>query len=145
MKNIVLRKIIGLTVISVLCLIVGIAYMVSQGDKTLIIMSIIICSVNMYKIWDIRQIEKTNKFFVIKGVCIEAPYTLVGKYRLYKIQTGDDVVEISVPKSVKLKIHNEYKLYFKVSRVDMAMQVEWIKNKILSENFLGYESVNCTE
>ena len=71
MKNIVLRRILTLAVISTLCFVVGIAYGIATGDKMLMIMSVIICIVNVYKILNLRRIEKKNKYIVLSGKCIE--------------------------------------------------------------------------
>ena len=70
-------------------------------------------------------------------------YKLVGKYRLYKIKSNDGTMEISVPKSVKLKINESYKLYFKNMPPESETYGAWLKNKILSESFLGYEVNEC--
>ena len=139
MKNIVLRRILTLAVISTLCFVVGIAYGVATGDKMLMAMSIIICVVNLYKIWDLKRIEKKNKYTMISGKCIEALYNLVGRYKVYKIQSGEDLLEVSMPKSVKLETNKEYSFYFKKINPSMLNENKWLRNKVLSENFLGYE------
>ena len=139
MKNIILKRTITLAAISTLCLVVGIAYGIASGDKILMIMSVIICSVNLYKIWDIRRIEKKNKYVLISGKCIGSAYNLVGRYRTYKIQSTEDELEISVPKNVKLAINKYYDFYFKEMNPIMLEESRWLRNKLLSENFLGYE------
>ena len=65
------------------------------------------------------------------------------QYRLYKIKSNDGTMEISVPKSVKLKINESYKLYFKNMPPESETYGAWLKNKILSESFLGYEVNEC--
>lgn len=141
MKNIVLRRILTLAVICTLCFVVGIAYGIATGDKMLMIMSGIICAVNVYKILDLRRIEKKNKYIVLSGKCIESSYNLVGRYRVYKIQNEGDMLEVSVPKGIKLENNKEYKLYFKEMNQSMLEESKWLRNKLLSENFLGYESI----
>ena len=142
MKNIVIKRIIILAGISILCFVVGIAYAVATGDKMFTMMSVIICAVNLYKIWDLNKIEKENKYIVISGKCTDSSYNLVGKYRIYTIQSGEDVLEVSVPKSIKLEKNKEYKFYFKEMNQSMLEESKWIRNKLLSENFLGYENIN---
>ena len=44
-------------------------------------------------------------------------------------------MEISVPKAVKLKINESYKLYFKNMPSEAETYGAWLKNKILSESF----------
>ena len=66
MRNIVLRRTLILSVVSSMCFTVGIAYGITTGDKTLMIMSLIICIVNIYKIWDLKRIEKKNKYIIIQ-------------------------------------------------------------------------------
>lgn len=141
MRDIIIRKTLSLSAIGIMCLIVGIAYGIATKDRTLMIMSLIICMVNIYKVFEIHRINKQNKFTVISGRCLESVYKLVGKYRIFRIQEGDDIIEISVPKSVKLKVNEEYNLYFKKSNLETEGYNDWLKNKILSENFLGYEVV----
>lgn len=139
MKNIVLRRIITLGVISALCFVVGIAYGIATGDKMLIMMSVIICIVNLYKIWDLKRIEKKNKYIILSGICMDSSYNLAGRYRVYKIKNGEDDLEVSVPKSVKLENDIEYTFYFKEMNQAMFDENKWLRNKLLSENFLGYE------
>ena len=105
-------------------------------------MSCIICVVNIYKMFVLHQISKKEKYVVVSGRCIDSIYKLVGKYRIFRIQNGDDIMEISVPKSVKLKVNEEYNLYFKKSTLETEGYSDWLKNKILSESFLGYEVVS---
>ena len=142
MRDIVIRKTLTLSAITILCLIVGIAYGLATKDKTLMIMSCIICVVNIYKMFELHQISKKEKYIVVSGKCIDSIYKLVGKYRIFRIQNGDDIMEISVPKSVKLKVNEEYNLYFKKSTLETEGYSDWLKNKILSESFLGYEVVS---
>lgn len=142
MKEIVFRKTLILSAIGLLCLIFGTVYGVVSKDRVLIIMSVAICVVNLYKIVEIRKIENENKYIVISGRCIDGSYKFVGKYRMYKILTGDNTIEISVPKTVKLKLNGIYSLYFKKSEREPEIYGDWLKNKVLSENFLGYENIN---
>ena len=142
MKNIVLKRILILSVICVICLVVGIAYGIMTGDKTLVIMSVVICAVNAFKIWDIKTIEKRNAYIMIAGKCIESSYNFAGRYRSYKIQDGDDVFEVSVPKNIRLETNREYIFYFKEFNFSVVNENRWLRNKVLSENFLGFENTN---
>ena len=145
MKNIVLRRIIALSAISILCFVVGIAYGIATGDRFLMMMSIIICAVNTYKMCDLKRIEKNNKYIILSGKCIESSYNLVGRYRVYKIQSGEDILEVSVPKSIKLENNKEYSFYFKEMNQSLFEESKWLRNKMLSENFLGYEKLEKTK
>ncbi|MBR6646976.1 MAG: hypothetical protein IKL09_05615 [Clostridia bacterium] len=145
MRNIILRRIITLSAISILCFVVGIAYGIATGDKILMMMSAVICVVNVYKIWDLKRIEKKNKYIILSGKCMESSYNLVGRYRVYKIQSGEDELEVSVPKSVKLENNKEYAFYFKEMNQSMLEESKWLRNKLLSENYLGYENIEKTE
>ncbi len=142
MKDIIHKKTILLSAISIMCVIVGIAYGIKSKDKILMIMSVIICGVNIFKIFELRNIYNQNKYMIISGRCLESIYKITGNYRLYRILSNDDVIEISVPKNVKLSINEDYKLYFKQSNLISGECGDWIKNKILSECFLGYEVAN---
>jgi len=139
MKEIIIKRIIVLALIGILCLVTGMAYGIATGDKTLIIMSLIICIVNGYKVWDIKQTEKKGKYIIVSGKCVDSTASIAGRYRTYKISDADKDFEVSVPKSVKLEINKTYNLYFKKTDIDMFAQEKWLKNKLLSENFLGCE------
>lgn len=143
MNNIIFKKSMALIGIGVLFLIVGAVYGLLSEDRLFVVMSMVIFSVNVYKVFELRKIEKENKYTVVSGECIGAEYKLVGKYRLYKIKSGESTMEISVPKSVKLKINESYKLYFKNMPPESETYGAWLKNKILSESFLGYEINEC--
>lgn len=143
MNNILFKKSMALIGIGVLFLIVGAVYGLLSGDGVFVVMSTVIFAVNIYKVFELRKIERENKYITISGECIGAEYKLVGKYRLYKIKSNDGTMEISVPKSVKLKINESYKLYFKNMPPESETYGAWLKNKILSESFLGYEVNEC--
>lgn len=143
MNNIIFKKSMALIGIGVLFLIVGAVYGLLSGDGVFVVMSTVIFAVNIYKVFELRKIEKENKYTIVSGECIGAEYKLVGKYRLYKIKSGESTMEISVPKSVKLKINESYKLYFKNMPPESETYGTWLKNKILSESFLGYEVNEC--
>ena len=62
MRDIVIKKTIVLSAIAIMCLVVGLAYGVAAQDRILMIMSGIICTVNVYKIYELFQIfKKENK------------------------------------------------------------------------------------
>lgn len=143
MNNIIFKKSMALIGIGVLSLIVGAVYGLLSGDGLFAVMSAVIFAVNIYKVFELRKIEKENKYTVVSGECTGMEYKLVGKYRLYKIKSNDGTMEISVPKSVKLKINESYKLYFKNMPPESETYGAWLKNKILSESFLGYEVNEC--
>lgn len=142
MRDIVIKKTIVLSAIAIMCLVVGLAYGVAAQDRILMIMSGIICTVNVYKIYELFQIFKKEKYTVLCGQCLETIYKPLGKYRIYRIWDGEDAIEISVPKNVKLKVNEEYKFYFKKNNLTADGYNDWIRNKILSESYIGYELIN---
>lgn len=141
MKSIIFKKILTLLAVCILFLTVGTVYGILTRDKLFIVMSVIIAVVNFYKIIALRRIEREEKYYVISGTCVDMTYKLMGKYRLYKIKDGSNMIEISVPKLVKLKLNEEYKFYFKKTASELNAYGDWLKNQVLSENFLGYENV----
>ena len=143
MNNIIFKKSMALIGIGVLFLIVGAVYGLLSGDGVFVVMSAVIFAVNIYKVFELRKIERENKYTVVSGECTGMEYKLVGKYRLYKIKSNDGTMEIYVPKSVKLNINESYKLYFKNMPSEAETYGAWLKNKILSESFLGYEVNEC--
>ena len=141
MKEIVQRKTLILSVISILCLIVGITYGAVAHDKMIVILSVIISSVNGYRIFDLHRIEKQKRFTTIEGICTDVSFRPFGKYRIIKMIHQDQTVEVSVPKSAKMKINQEYRLFFRQTDLLPKEGNDWLRNKILSENFLGYEEI----
>lgn len=141
MKNIILKKIIILSLVSFVCLSVGVIYGLVIKDRVFIIMSSLICLVNVYKIWELHMLDKNKKFISVSGTCVGGTYNILGRYRIYKFLCNDEVVELSVPKNVKFVADEEYVLYFKLQNADVFKYDIWIKNKILSESFLGFEKV----
>ena len=141
MRNIVLRRIFALIIISILCFLIGFACFIATGDKVLMIMSIIICTVNEYKMWELTRIEKGEKYIVLSGKCLESSYNVLGRYRVYKIHSNENVLEISLPKNVILENGKEYSFYFKEMKQLLLNENKWLRNKLLSENFLGYEII----
>ena len=139
MKRIVLRRIIALSAISALCLTAGLAYGIATGDKILVIMSVIICMVNVFKMWNLKNVEKHRKYIVIEGTCLESSYSVLNRCRICKLATEEDTLEISVPKTVKPVTGSKYVFYFKEFDIKLIKETLWLKNKLLSEKFIGYE------
>jgi len=142
MREIVIRKTIILSVIGIMVLLIGLVYGISGNDKTIIILSTIICAANICKVVSLNRIYKENRYTVITGKCLETEFKMVGRYRLVRIQNNNEFIEISVPKNVRLKPNREYNLYFKNNSLITADCGEWLRNKVLSENFIGYEFIN---
>ena len=55
------------------------------------------------------------------------------------------MLEVSVPKSIKLENNKEYSFYFKEMNQSLLEKSKWLRNKLLSENFLGYERLEKVE
>lgn len=141
MKEIVIRKTIILSVIGVMFFIIGIVYGILSNDRAIMVMSGVICIATIWKVVVLHKIHKENDYTVISGICLGTSFKIVGRYRTVRIQTDKEIVELSVPKSVHLKINEEYNLYFKKNTFITEECSDWLKNKILSENFLGFELV----
>lgn len=139
MREIIFRKTLTLSVIGILCLIVGLSYGIVTKDKLFIVMSLIIFVVNIYKILELHRIVKKGKYMVVSGRCIATVCKIARRYHIFKLQNGDDILEISVPKSVKLNMNEEYNLYFKKYNQLSDLEEIWLRNKVISDNFLGYE------
>ena len=142
MKDVVIRKSIILSAIAAICIIAGTAYGIVIKDKIIVVMSFIICTVNIYKVFELNRIEKDHNYIVISGKCERMGYKLIGRYRIAQIQTDDGVLEISLPPNVKLKTDEVYNFYFRKSITELNACSAWLKNKILSETFIGCEIIN---
>lgn len=142
MREIVMRKSILLSAIGIICLALGTTYGLMTKDKIMVIMSIIIFAVNIYKIFELNKIEKKKEYIVISGRCIGSEYKFIGKCRIFRIERNGEMIEISLPDTVKMRVNEKYKMYFKKCVGEREFKNNWIKNKILSENFLGYELHN---
>ena len=142
MREIVIKKAIILSVIGIMVFLIGLVYGITGKDETIIILSTIICSANICKVVSLNRIHKENKYTVITGKCLDTEFKLVGRYRNVKVQSGNDIIEISVPKNVRLKTNQDYNLYFKNNTLMTSDCSDWLKNKVLSENFIGYKIKN---
>lgn len=142
MREIVIKKTIILSVIGIMVFLIGLVYGITGKDEMIIILSTIICSANICKVVSLNRIHKENKYTVITGRCLDTEFKLVGRYRIVKVQSGNDIIEISVPKNVRLKTNQDYNLYFKNNTLMTSDCSDWLKNKVLSENFIGYKIKN---
>ena len=139
MDNIVSKKIVSLSLVSILCLLLGFSYGIGAGDSIIVIMSIIICVVNLCKMIYLKRIVKSKKYIMISGRCLESTQNIMDRCRTIRLKSGNDEFEVTVPKTVRVEIDKEYNLYFKEFDGEILNETKWLRNKLLSENFLGYE------
>ena len=139
MKNIVYKRILSLSLISILVLILGLSYGIAVRDKVIVIMSIIICMVNVCKMLYLKRLEKRKKYIMISGKCLETTQNIMDRCRTIRLKSDNDEIEVMVPKTIRVEIDKEYNLYFKEFDGEILNETKWLRNKLLSENFLGYE------
>lgn len=141
MKNIILKKIIILSLVSLVCITIGVTYGIITNDRVFVIMSSLIGVVNVYKIWDLHKIGKDKKYISITGKCVGTTYNFLGKYKICKFLCAEELLELSVPRNMKFVSDEEYVLYFIQKNTDVLKYDTWLKNRMLSGSFLGFEKV----
>ena len=67
MSNIIFKKSMALIGIGVLFLMVGAVYGLLSGDRLFVVMSAVIFSVNVYKVFELRKIVRENKYIVYQA------------------------------------------------------------------------------
>ncbi len=139
MNNVLFKKMLGFVGIGIICFIVGLSYGIPMHDKVFCLLSLSVLAMCACKAVDLYLIDKKKKYKVITGKCIEQTYNILGRYRNIKIDTGKEYIEISVPKNVKVKNEHEYLFYFRENQFDYDSLNKTIKERFLTDSFLGYE------
>lgn len=145
MNNIFFRKRLYSAAIGVGCLIIGLSYGMLTKDKILIILSVVLVALCIGKIIELYLIEKKKRYEMVAGKCIGNSLGFLARYRNIRIETDEGVVEICVPKNIKLQTGNSYIFYFKEVHSDISEFGNKMKEKILSDNFLGSEEIKTEE
>ena len=140
MRDIFFKKAAGMVLVGLLCLIFGTVYGAVSHDRTLILLSVTVFGVCIYKAYDIHKILKNKRFKVIEGECKTILFNPIGKYRRIQITFGEQTQELSVPKNIKVKQGKKYRFYFKDNN-GFDLENKYIKNKILSDSLIGYEEI----
>ena len=139
MEEIVQRKTLTLSLVSAMCLLIGVIYGIATKDRVLIIMSLVICAINVYKIFELRKIEKEGNYTVLHGKCKSIAFSMMARKRVCSFAIDEEQVNLSLPKSIKLEREKEYLLYFKKHNLERGELGTWLWNKLLSDNFIGVE------
>ncbi len=84
-----------------------------------------------------KQHENWERIATVDSIVCDIKNNMYNNRMIEKfmLKSNDGTMDISVPKSVKLKINESYKLYFKNMPSEAETYGAWLKNKILSESF----------
>lgn len=133
------RKIMITILVGLICLVIGIAIFIISNDKIMLILSLAVCGISVYKAFSIYQIILKKQYEVVEGTCVGIVPKPLRKYR--KIRIMDDEGNEStllLHKQSKIKIGDRYCFYFKQA-AHLTLGNEYLDAATSSDCFLGYE------
>lgn len=133
------RKLLFTIIVGLLCLIIGTAIFIISNDKIMLLLSLAVCVISVYKAFSIYQIILKKQYEVVEGTCVGIVPKPLHKYR--KIRIMDDEGNEStllLHKQSKIKIGDRYCFYFKQT-TRLTLGNEYLDTATSSDCFLGYE------
>lgn len=133
------RKLLFTILVGLLCLIIGITIFIISNDKMMLLLSLVVCGISIFKAFSIYQIILKKQYEVVEGTCIGIVPKPLRKYR--KIRIMDDEGNEStllLHKQSKIKIGDRYCFYFKRT-THLTLGNEYLDTAMSSDCFLGYE------
>ena len=141
MNKIILHKIVITVLIGAGCTVLGISAGAAFKDRVFVILSLAVLLMSIMKAYDLYLTSKKGRYFEISGICTEVtPGKLTGTKKV-RILDKDKEYEVVIPKNVKIKAEHEYTLCFKNIADISALDNNFIRSRLLSENFIGFSRI----
>lgn len=79
------RKLLFTIIVGLLCLIIGTAIFIISNDKIMLLLSLAVCVISVYKAFSIYQIILKKQYEVVEGTCVGIVPKPLHKYRKIRI------------------------------------------------------------
>ena len=142
MNKIILRKIVITSLIGAGCAVLGISAGIAFRDRVFVLLSLAVFVMSLAKAFNLYLIDKQRKYFEVSGVCTGITPGWFTGTKTVKIETEENEYEVIVPKNVKIREQQKYTLCFKQIGDTSALDNNFIKARILSDNFIGITSAD---
>lgn len=134
-----LHKILITPLIGAGCLLLGVAMYLSDGDRTLLLLSGVLFLTCLVKGIVYYRIAVRNKYEVVCGTCTRIIPQMFGRLRRIQIMDEDGTeTTLQLPKDCRFRIGEQYRLFF-TQRTGLPIGPASIRTALTTDSFLGYE------
>lgn len=135
------RKLFMTGFLGLICLLIGIAVYFFSRDRTMLLLSGVVCVLCMFKAYSVFKVIADEQYEVVEGTCVGIMPKPLRKYRKIRIMDEEgNESSLLLNKQSKVKIGNRYRFYFKNTQ-RLVLGNDYIDSSLSSDCFLGYEEV----
>ena len=135
------RKFYITGLLGLLCLLIGVAVYFFSKDRTVLLLSGVVCVLCMFKAYSIFKVIADEQYEVVEGTCVGIMPKPLRKYRKIRFmdEEGNESA-VLLNKQSKVKIGYRYRFYFKNTQ-RLILGNDYIDSSLSSDCFLGYEEL----
>lgn len=135
------RKFYMTGLLGLICLLIGIAVYFFSKDRTMLLLSGIVCILCISRAYCIFRIITDEQYETFQGICVGIVPKPLRKYRKVRIMDDEgNESSLLLNKQSKVKIGYRYRFYFKKTQ-RLTLGSEYIDSSLSSDCFLGYEEL----
>lgn len=135
------RKFYMTGLLGLLCLLIGIAVYFFSKDRTMLMLSGVVCILCILRAYSIFRIITDEQYETVEGTCVGIMPKPLRKYRKVRIMDDEgNESSLLLNKQSKVKIGYRYRFYFKKTQ-RLTLGNELIDSSLSSDYFLGYEEL----
>lgn len=135
------RKFYITGLLGLLCLLIGIAVYFFSKDRTMLLLSGVVCILCILRAYSIFRIITDEQYETVEGTCVGIMPKPLRKYRKVRIMDDEgNESSLLLNKQSKVKIGYRYRFYFKKTQ-RLTLGNEYIDSSLSSDCFLGYEEL----
>ncbi|MCI8471770.1 MAG: hypothetical protein HFE65_01540 [Clostridiales bacterium] len=135
------RKFYMTGLLGLLCLLVGISVYFFSKDKTMLLLSGVVCILSLWRAYSIFRIVVGKQYETVEGTCVSITPKPLRKYRRIRIMDDEgNESYVLLNKQSKVKIGYRYRFFFKQTQ-RLTFGSEYLDAAMSSDHFLGYEEL----
>ena len=135
------RKFYITGLLGILCLLIGIAMYFFARDRTMLLLSSVVCILSICKAYTLLRTITTEQYEVVEGTCVGITPKPLRKYRKIRIMDDEgNESSLLLNKQSKVKIGYRYRFYFKNTQ-RLTWGNDYMDSSLSSDCFLGYEEL----
>ncbi len=135
------RKFYMTGLLGLLCLLIGIAVYFFSRDRTMLLLSSVVCVLSIWRAYSIFRTIDRKQYETVEGTCVAITPKPLRKYRKIRIMDDEgNEFAVLLNKQSKVKIGYRYRFYFKNTQ-RLTLGSEYFDSALSSDCFLGYEEL----
>ncbi len=135
------RKFYITGLLGLLCLLIGIAVYFFSKDRTMLLLSGVVCVLSIWRAYSIFRTIDKKQYETVEGTCVAITPKSLRKYRKIRIMDDEgNEFAVLLNKQSKVKIGYRYRFFFKQTQ-RFSLGSEYLDAAMSSDHFLGYEEL----